>query len=490
MTLESTPLHSTPLATSLSRFLRDLASFAGRKGIITSIWVLFGAVLEALSLAVLVPLLSFAIGSGMPFGRLGNIARTMFRFTGVEQPLGRLALLLGVFGVLIIVRAFVLSTRDVSIAELQVGFVEARRLRIAQILVAAQWEQIVRLRHARIMNLIGGEIQRIADMTELLLRSAVMTVMLIAQFILVLLLTPLFASLALGLLVIGIFLFLPIARRAHASGGLMTSANLSLSDSTAQFLSGLKLAMSQNLQTHFITEFKQSLDELTQRQIDYSRQLSHVRNSLTTLSALAAALLIFIGFSVFHLATAALITLVVIISRMINPIGQIQQNVQRFVHYLPSYEKVREFEQEFTTIAQRKSMQAARLPPPPKGPIVFENVSYRYAIDDGDSGSIRGVQGVSLTIRPGEFLGITGPSGAGKTTFADLLVGLILPEQGRITVAGTPLKDALLASWRDNVSYISQDPFLFHDTVRHNITWANPQANDKETLGRPRVSRR
>ncbi len=86
----------------------------------------------------------------------------------------------------------------------------------------------------------------------------------------------------------------------------------------------------------------------------------------------------------------------------------------------------------------------------------------------------------SLTIRQGEFLGVTGPSGACKTTFADLLVGLYPPQAGTIAVAGRPLDETLLPAWRNGLSYVSQDPFLFHDSIRRNLCWANPDASEAE----------
>src|SRR5262249_44926681 len=91
-----------------------------------------------------------------------------------------------------------------------------------------------------------------------------------------------------------------------------------------------------------------------------------------------------------------------------------------------------------------------------------------------------GVSALSLRLLPGTFVGIAGTSGAGKTTFADLLVGLLKPQAGRITVGGAPLDAALLASWRSQLSYISQDPFLFHDSVRRNLLWARPGASEAE----------
>jgi ABC-type bacteriocin/lantibiotic exporter with double-glycine peptidase domain len=90
------------------------------------------------------------------------------------------------------------------------------------------------------------------------------------------------------------------------------------------------------------------------------------------------------------------------------------------------------------------------------------------------------VRGLSLTLRQGDFIGVVGPSGAGKTTFADLLVGLFPPQTGRIAVGGRTLDDGLLAAWREGVSYVSQDPFLFHDTLRRNLAWANSRCSEAD----------
>jgi ATP-binding cassette subfamily C protein len=113
------------------------------------------------------------------------------------------------------------------------------------------------------------------------------------------------------------------------------------------------------------------------------------------------------------------------------------------------------------------------------GPIVFQNVGFQHR-PDADNNELAGVSGVNLVIEPGEIVGIAGPSGAGKTTLADLLVGLFPPQQGRITVGGRPLEGAVLAAWRAQLSYISQDAFLFHDAVRRNLDWATPSATESD----------
>ena len=59
-------------------------------------------------------------------------------------------------------------------------------------------------------------------------------------------------------------------------------------------------------------------------------------------------------------------------------------------------------------------------------------------------------------------------------------MGLSRPQSGRVSVGGTPLDGPALKAWRARISYVAQDPFLFHDTVRRNLAWANPQASEAE----------
>ena len=462
-------------------FLRDFARFAGRKGIVAALFVGAGALLEGLGLVLIIPLIAIVTAADTTAGRLERTAAATFGRFGIESHFGRLALLLGAFGLLMVVRAVVISVRDVMVAELQTGFVESRRLHIAEALASASWDQVVRLRHARVTHLLSGDIQRLGLIANTMLRFGVSAALLVVQCVLVFILAPTLAGLAVAVLFLIALAFAPSIRRANRIGQTVTQANISLLNSTVQFLGGLKLAMSQNLQSSFVAEFRDTLQDLTKRQIEFMRQQSNGRLAFSTLSALAGGLLVLVGFGVFHLSAPTLIALLLIVARMSGPAAQIQQGVQQFANALPAYEAVKELEKDIASIAPVETSGTAGIAFP-EGPIAFDDVWYLHAPEAAEQAA-RGIRGISLRIEPGEFIGVSGPSGAGKTTFADLLVGLYAPQQGRITVAGLELAGPALSSWRMRIAYVAQDAFLFHDSVRRNLAWANPQASEEEMWG-------
>ncbi len=98
----------------------------------------------------------------------------------------------------------------------------------------------------------------------------------------------------------------------------------------------------------------------------------------------------------------------------------------------------------------------------------FHDVTFGY----GDKTVLRNV---SLTIKAGEVTTLTGTSGAGKTTIADLLLGLHRPDSGEIHIDDMSLGDADLMRWREMVGYVPQEVILFHDSVLANVTLGDPE---------------
>jgi ATP-binding cassette subfamily C protein CydD len=112
--------------------------------------------------------------------------------------------------------------------------------------------------------------------------------------------------------------------------------------------------------------------------------------------------------------------------------------------------------------------------PAPAAPfsIAFESVTYRY-----EGNGHPAVEDVSFAVAPGELVALVGPSGAGKTTLASMLLGFIKSQAGTIRVNGVPLADIDPDSWRSQVAWVPQHPYLFNTSVLENIRLAMPDAS-------------
>jgi ATP-binding cassette, subfamily B, bacterial len=96
------------------------------------------------------------------------------------------------------------------------------------------------------------------------------------------------------------------------------------------------------------------------------------------------------------------------------------------------------------------------------------------------SGPRWALRDVSFTVQPGQLAALVGPSGAGKTTVTYLLPRLYDPSEGRILVDGLDLRDVTLDSLTAQIGMVTQEPYLFHDTIRANLLYARPAATQAE----------
>ncbi len=110
---------------------------------------------------------------------------------------------------------------------------------------------------------------------------------------------------------------------------------------------------------------------------------------------------------------------------------------------------------------------------PPR--IRFEGVSYQYPTRD-----TKALDGLSLTLEAGQVTALVGASGAGKSTAANLLLRFIDPDAGQIWVNDTRLDDLSPEDWRAQVAWVSQRPYLFHLSVRENLSLARPGASQAQ----------
>jgi ATP-binding cassette, subfamily B, beta-glucan exporter len=131
----------------------------------------------------------------------------------------------------------------------------------------------------------------------------------------------------------------------------------------------------------------------------------------------------------------------------------------------------------FDILAEREAVReapGARALGPVEGRVAFEGVTYRFP------GSAQGVFDLSFEVPPGRTVALVGPTGSGKTTTLALLQRLRDPDAGRITIDGTDIREATLASLRHATAVVFQEAGLFNRSIRDNLLVGRPDATDAE----------
>ena len=153
----------------------------------------------------------------------------------------------------------------------------------------------------------------------------------------------------------------------------------------------------------------------------------------------------------------------------LRDIGQHVRNLQRSVNDM---EELVDMQAQPHGVADRPDAHPIRIG---KGGIEFENVTFHYG-----SHLLPLYRDFSVSIRPGERVGLVGHSGSGKTTFVKLIQRLYDVNMGRILIDGQDIADATQASLRSQIAIVQQEPILFHRSLAENIAYGRPGASQAE----------
>jgi ATP-binding cassette subfamily B protein len=192
------------------------------------------------------------------------------------------------------------------------------------------------------------------------------------------------------------------------------------------------------------------------------------------------------------LAIGTVVALTQYLTRLYGPLTQLSNLQLDVVTALVSFERLFEVLDIVPMIAEDPDAVAI-----PRGAasIELENVDFTYpGASDVSLASLEAVavlestqnsevlHGISFRVEPGQMVALVGPSGAGKTTISSLVPRLYDVTAGSLKLNGIDIRHATLQSIRDVVGVVTQDPYLFHDTLRANLLYARPDATEAEIL--------
>jgi len=174
-----------------------------------------------------------------------------------------------------------------------------------------------------------------------------------------------------------------------------------------------------------------------------------------------------------EMSLGTLVAFLAYIASFYEPINRLTEVDNIFQEAIAAGERIFELLDETTEVHDSPD---ARNLPVVKGLMVFEHVYFRYGSGD------RVLNDISFQIAPGEVVALVGPSGAGKTSIANLICRFYDPSRGSISVDGYNLRSVKLASLRSQIAVVLQDSFLFNNTVAENLLYGKPDATEQELI--------
>ena len=435
--------------------------------------IVLGALTESVGLALLPPALQVAGVSLEGEGGVGDYARWVlegFDTLGVRPGL---PLLLGLLVLLVGLRALLGRMQVVAMFAVEQTFVLRLRRRLYHAVANASWLFLCRNRSTDFTHALTEEAPRAGATSYVLLMMAADVILGVLYLGIA---VELSWSVTALVLAAGILLMLLHRRRTlalHEGGAELSSAVKLLHAGTIEHLQSLKTAKTYG-----------AVDRNFDLFAVYSRRVADAYTATARLQASAGAWLetgsmivlfgaLLLSAEVLGLPAATILILLLLFARVMPRLMACHQHYGDLVAVLPAFDAMMDLIRSCEGAAEPSGSPGKR--PRLDADMRLAGVTFSWWPDAPPV-----IDEVDLVIPAGKIVALVGPPGAGKSTIADLVMGLLRPDSGRTTIDGDALTSANAHAWRERIGYVSQDTSLFHLSVRDNLLWADPDATAED----------
>jgi ATP-binding cassette subfamily C protein len=444
-----------------------------RRQIGVLIALLLGSLAENLSIATLWPIISLATGDTHQSDKMvGRIVTDILAYLNLPISLGILLSFMIVFvGIKFIFSLIGMIFVGREVATIATNF----RLRLIDAIMRAKWGFFTSQPSGRFTTAISIESDRASGAFKqsglVLARLAECLAFLFGALIISWQFSVAAVAAAM-ILWIAVSRYMRMAKRA---GTGKSKYNQRLATAISEILTNIKALKAMNRHQHVAAVFDADILKLRralQKETYSNAAVSAVQEPILAILLIGG---IYLGHQLLDLRLDGLLATLWLLRRISSNIGDIRQGMQAlYVDSSAFWGVVKLIEETEAAVEQLTKGKTVTLANSAR----FEHIAFSYPGREV-------MHDVSMEIRAGEVTTVIGPSGAGKTTIADVLVGLNKPSSGEIYIDGTPLPEADLSQWRSRIGYIPQDNILFNDTIASNVTLGDstiPNAKIEEAL--------
>ncbi len=453
-------------------YLKDLFHQSGAKPYI-AIAVLIGMGLtQGVGLLMLIPFLQLiGIGDSAPEGIVATIGK-VWGFTGL--PLN-LPVVLAVY--VAIVSLYAITQRWSTILNSELSHAFTRRLRddLFTSMTRVQWLRFIQIRASDINHVMTSNLASIDNATYGLFALISQIFVAFVHIGIAMALSLTLSCVAIGSSVLLLLILRPLNRRSYELGEEWRQTMSGLFGVLMDHLSGMKVARSFGAEERHIRSFCSLSGNLERQANRFAGILSSTGMYYEIGGVIVVSVFFLVGIQVLQIPVSTLLIMLFLFASLVPMFSWMQRTWQGTLNMLPAYRATLEMMDKFRS-AGEPQISGQAIPVELFKGVEFQNVSFRY---DKESQTFV-LHDLDVMIRARETTVILGPSGGGKSTFADLLTGLLTPDRGSVLVDGKPLEGDLLHSWRRSVGYVPQESLLFHETLKENMLWASPESSEED----------
>lgn len=431
---------------------------------------LIGGFFEGVGINAVVPLLTFMLNSsdGTP-DAISDTIRSVFIYLHIDfAPKFLLIFIVALF----LARTIALLLVTYIQLRINVDYEASSRTRVLNGILGSSWPHLLRQKSGQLETVLMVDVPasssllgKITDITKF---ATSLAMYLIVAFNVSWQITAI--TLLLGVLLVNAMR--PITWRIRALSAERAKGFADMSHFANENISGIKTVKALGVEQAAFEQGTGIFARMRSFTLKVSLLYQTTVQIIPPLGIVYIALIFGVVYRTHFIELAALPTILYLIYRIVTYVQQLQQTVQDISMLAPHLQRVIGYE-EASAGQQEHAVSGAQAFSFAKD-IRFENLVFEYL--PGESV----LHGVSFSIPKGSTLGIIGPSGSGKTTCVDLLLRLLRPTSGAITVDGIDAKDISLSEWRKNIGYVSQDFFLLHGTIRDNIRFYDASLTDTD----------
>lgn len=454
----------------MKNMLRDVWA-RDRRGFFTILFLnVVVSLMGGISIVMLVPMLGLLDISD---GAASALALFTAPLAGLSYGMQVLVIILGYF-LLIVLKALLgrmLSIRENCFLE---DYAFQLRQRLYDAVSGAQWEALAASRQADTINLFTAQCSQVSyGAAEIihLISAAISAAVSLGIALWLSVPVTLFVLLCGGSFAL---LFRKLLKSSQSYGDEMIRINRGMYQELFHQLRSVKEMRTYGVQKEHAALFAQVSGSFRDAKLKYVR----LRAFPSMLYSIAAAGVIGVLFLVcvlfLEMDTARLMVLVYVFMRLWPVFTNLIGRVNSILTTVPAFEKLTE---AFSTLQAEVTEESDEAPMPFEREIAFHDVSFAYR---GAAENV--LHGVSFTLKKGTVTALVGRSGAGKTTIADLLLGLLTPTAGEIRIDGQALTAEKLPAWRHALGYIPQDPLILNASVRENLQRFHPTATEADMV--------